>query len=768
MTIEDDMARTPYSRPLCRELIERIQNADLRIPWRPSRYEDGDELDLRITTAWPETNGRAKFHIEKFVGGGFAGQVYRCRLESISLQDGSVDSGLREGSIYAVKILIPPSRFSARFRDVVYALAFQAPFSAQVLQSACRAGLLWPKLLRVAAEDVFGDRDAIADTYASFYDDEFRAYGEVREWVEGRTWHLEADSQMGKRSQWRTIDPQETGSPEFVAKHQFMVRLVKMLHDMGAPELARQYEWSTMKSQPNALKRTSGGSDPAAGLCAVDFRAGLALVPYLPMSPADFGLILAGLRRGSFAQFDRCNFRVLRAYAAKRHDVFDGHRDLIDALERYDTEYRRAMPDLSHQGFRLLIDRSLRHDVRRGLIAGYWSNCLVDRPMAATLEQGGLRFAMFYMLGAIPILGRFVRRMWGNPDFRRHVVGHVTSLRYLREAGRKNAAETALKWHRAGRVGETHARRIADHVSLFWLERLTVGLLPIPVLHRVLCEPWRVYYRIRDGIRYLRRFFRDANFREKWLREQIEDSYREGMLHEEDRDAILSRIKDPYIAQYLKSVGVHLATLPVTQIVSVTHASIDVALTLSKGEPWGIASARFLAILGIYQVTPISPGSICRGAYVVYLMIRDRNFKGYMIAAPLSFVKYIGYLAFPIQMTTTYPALSQLMASRWATGALHFIPVFGEKGALLEHMIFDLFLNVSRALGTWASKRIRLILTLWMLLGIGVFSLAFGVYNWSWTDKAGVNLIMAVTAIFLLPRLLFYPVLKRGKPAPRN
>jgi hypothetical protein len=763
------MAKKDYSRTLCKELITRIRELNLRVPYRLRRYEDGDSLDLQITTAWPEADGRARFHIEKFVGGGFAGQVYRCRLESLDLKDAPPDSGLTIGGKYAVKIMIPPSRFSARFRDFVYRLAFQAPFSAQVLQSACRSGLLWPKLLRVASAEVFGDREAVADTYASFYDENFRAYGEVREWVEGRTWRLESDTHLGLRRQWRTIDPKATESPEFVAKHQFMVRLVQMLHDMGAPELARQYEWTTMKSQPNALKRTSGGSDPAAGLCAVDFRAGLALVPYLPMSPGDFALILKGLMRGSLAQFDRCDFKKLRAYVADRPEVFGEDMDLVDALERYDGEYRRAMPDLSHQGLRLLVDGALRRDVRCGLVAGYWSDGLVDQAMVAKLERGGPRFTLFYLLGVVPVLGKFVRRLWGNCDFRHHVGGLLSSLRYLRESGKASAAAAAVDWHRGGRVGEAHARLIADHVALFWLERLTVRLVPFPVLHRVLCEPWRVYFRMRDGFQYMRRFFRDAEFREAWLREQVEDGYREGMLHDEERDAILAQLKDPFIAQYLKSVGVHLATLPVTQIVSVIAGTVIAIKVYGATGSGTKAGAAFGTTLVFFQVFPISPGSICRGLYVVFLMIRDRNFRDYMVAAPLSFVKYIGYLAFPLQMVTAHPAFSQFMAGRWATSAVHIIPVFGEKGALVEHMVFDGFFNVPRVVGALAARHVKGILTSWLLLGFLLAGYVFGVRGVSWATpegvKVGINTILWVVCVFGLPRVLFYPVLhgRRGK-----
>ena len=93
------------------------------------------------------------------------------------------------------------------------------------------------------------------------------------------------------------------------------------------------------------------------------------------------------------------------------------------------------------------------------------------------------------------------------------------------------------------------------------------------------------------------------------------------------------------------------------------------------------SKARGLAAAGIlvaFQVTPVSPGSLVRGLYGLYLVIRERNFKDYNIAVFLGFFKYIGYLAFPIQMTQRYPALARFMAGHWATEAVHAVPVFGE------------------------------------------------------------------------------------------
>jgi hypothetical protein len=191
-------------------------------------------------------------------------------------------------------------------------------------------------------------------------------------------------------------------------------------------------------------------------------------------------------------------------------------------------------------------------------------------------------------------------------------------------------------------------------------------------------------------IRPLRLYFK-SEAREKWLRETISQGEKSGMLTSKEASHITSQIKEPFIQKYLKSLAVHVCTVPVTQIVSVAVALIYVRLHPELS--WQEATLHAGIILGLFQITPISPGSLVRGLYVTALVIRERNIKNYNIAFFLSFFKYIGYLAFPIQMAYRYPDLARFMAGHWATGAAHIVPVFGERGALLEHAVYDLFYN---------------------------------------------------------------------------
>jgi hypothetical protein len=186
----------------------------------------------------------------------------------------------------------------------------------------------------------------------------------------------------------------------------------------------------------------------------------------------------------------------------------------------------------------------------------------------------------------------------------------------------------------------------------------------------------------------------------------VKEGERKRIVTEDDARRILSRIDEPYIQKYLKSLAVHVCTAPVTQIVSVIVAAIYILThpELPRAQAYGIG----LGIIALFQVVPLSPGSLVRGLYVLYLVIRERNFKDYNIALFLGFFKYVGYLAFPIQMTYRYPTIARFMAAHWATDAVHIVPVFGESGALLEHKVFTLFYNLPLTLRGRMRRRAEL------------------------------------------------------------
>jgi hypothetical protein len=627
-----------------------------------------------------------------------------------------------------MKILVPPEESKRKFRDALYAVGFQAPFSMQSHPPAARAGALWQKLVRRAAKLKFGTEDAVKDIFCTFIDSRLGSCGELSEWVEGRQWRFESDNYLDIRRLWRQglpVPQAHLGSAEYRAKKTFMAQLVELLHDMGAPELARQYEWYTCKSQPNVMKRDGHDNDPAAGLTAMDFRAGLTLLPFLPMSPGDFPLIWRGLKRGSLVQFDRPDMDRFGQFIADHPADFADLADAVAELKAAEHGYRESMVDVTHHGARLLRDRPLWRTILDSTIASWRLRNLTDNaatvalrkstpltlgyiaafvgvPMLAALwmlavaagclahwhwPTGG-NWAAIIFAGAICVLASKVRRAAGRIDYRKHYENMISDSDYLRRALRAHRMESLVAWVRAGRVREGDALAMTEDLVLY-LAHLPLSILPAG-LHRFITDPQAFRAGVRAVfVRPVELYFK-PQAREEWLRQMVADGQKKGMVTPDDAATIEANLAEPYIQKYLKALAVHVCLMPVGHLVSLT---VGIFLAMKYGHSLSERAYYTALVLAAFQVTPISPGSILRGLYVLYLMIRERNFKDYNIAVCVAFFKYIGYLAFPIQMAYRYPALARFMACHWATGAVHHVPVFGEHGALLEHAAFDAFYN---------------------------------------------------------------------------
>jgi len=689
---------TDYSVQVVRDLQSIIRASGLYRPMRIIRYDAGDELVYDVTEVGGTGKGWVRLFVEKFVGGGFAVQVYKVKVLSLELAQDKFEirnskfeiPGLRPGGVYALKILVPPSHWARFFRNILYWIGFQGVFALQVNPSALKANALWQKFIRRGAKIRFGNESAAADIHATFIDQSIGSCGELSEWIDGRTWRLEVDDRLDLLSRWRrakAVNRDQLGSPEYRAKRQFMCKFVELIQDMGWYEFARQYEWSTCKSQPNCLKRRDTEGDPSAGLVAVDFRAGLALLPFLPMSLGDFKLIAKGFMRGSLVQFDRGDVRKLEAFVRAHNAEFTDMGRMLDELKAAEQVYRNSLPDITHNHVRLLYSGQLWSTILDSAVTGWKVRNLIDENSQRRLRNSRILTLVFLLVGLIPFLGNFLRRIWGRPEWGKHYAQMLTNWGYLRQAVRARIAEKVIVWHRAGRVDAERAIKVAE---AFWrfLCHLPLSVLPAG-LHRFLTDlkfaKERLAYLI---IRPVRLYF-NAELREQWLCEMVAEGQKKRMLSDEDAALILSKIKEPFIQKYLISLVVHLCTLPASEITWITCAFIY--WITHRGQPHTFAVVA--GIVAAFQVVPISPGSLIRGLYVLYLIIHERNFKDYSIALFLGFFKGVGYLAFPIQMTYRYPALARFMAAHWATEAVHVVPVFGESGALLEHGVFCLFYN---------------------------------------------------------------------------
>jgi uncharacterized membrane protein (GlpM family) len=398
----------------------------------------------------------------------------------------------------------------------------------------------------------------------------------------------------------------------------------------------------------------------------------------------------------------------------------------LEELKTADRAYRDSLPDVTRHHIRLLTKPRLWTAIHAAWVRGWEIRRMADAQAAGPLRKNRFAALLFVLLGLLPLLtpvlfllrfpgrsaglwllwlaplfGPLVRKLWGRRDIRRHAAALFTKAGYFGRAFRGHVSEALIAWHRAGRVGDRRALAIAEKPWIYVLQR-PLAFLP-PGAHRFLTD--KAYFKERLHIMFVKPFqlyFKPA-VREKWLRDMVEEGRKNRMLSDADAARILAQIDEPYIQKYLKSLAVHLATLFVSETVFLTVAVVYVLSHPEFG--WAEATARAALLVGAFNLLPVSPGSLVRGFYVLGVCLKERNFKDYKLALPVGFFKIIGYLAFPLQMAYRFPELARFMAGHWATEAVHIVPVFGERGAWLEHAVFDAFYNYPLSLGIRIRKR---------------------------------------------------------------
>ncbi|RMD97799.1 MAG: hypothetical protein D6812_14565 [Deltaproteobacteria bacterium] len=660
-----------------------VTSSGLLVPLTCSGHEVGECLEVTLT----DLDGRSRavsFEIVAEIGGGYAAQVYRARLLSVH----PTDTPLRPGESYAIKCFVPRGKWRRRLRDLLFLLGFQAPFPFTGNEDAVACGMLWQALIRRAAHARFGDPQTVVRPFGYFFDERLKSFAEVNEWVDGRLSPFEPDPRLLPRFFERITarvrglpPPPDSPSTAFERKRRFMARFVELLREVGAPELARQYLWWTGKSQPNVLER----SDSRGGerFVAIDFRPGMTVLPCLPLSPADFGFILQGLRRGVLVQFDRGDPEALERFACRHPQAFEGAWTWIAALKEREARYRRSMPDVFHHRLRLLRDRSLREAIRHQRITGWERAGQISPSRATRLHEGGRGYLPLLFTSLLPIVGKRFQRLLGNERYRAHLYAVGFDSGYRKRFLDAFVATDLLEWLRAGRIGEVQAIGLYRNRRRFWLHRLFLSVLPAP-LHRAVGDPRHLIERIRVTLRGGWRFLRDPAHRLGWLVERIEEAARESGLDPRDTEGFDEDLHDPQLDRYLVDLGVGLLLKPTSQLAYLGLAG------------YAAATGDLFPLL-LLCALPISVSGTLRAFYLGLRAWHFRNFGGYRTAILLSPLKGIGIVALPIQMIQRFPHISLLLGSAFIRRLVSHVPVFGERGGLCEYLAFRLCYDLPRS-----------------------------------------------------------------------
>ncbi|MDO8589080.1 MAG: hypothetical protein Q7T82_18790 [Armatimonadota bacterium] len=735
---------------------------------RPGGYDPGDTVAARITDI-DGSHHDAEFEIERYCGGGFAGQVYRARCVQCD------DGWLAPGEVFALKFFSPRSGMRRRFRDFLYLLAFQSPFPHQFNEAAVRTGLYLTRLLRWASRVEFGSDAPINDCLGAFWDEHIGSFAEIDEWVEGRVTDPDVDSEIlirrsrnkriskamseGESSVYRErhserseesafsgahgIGPLLEPNTEIAHKKKFMAALVRLCGELGIDDLARQVYWWTGMSQANVLTRNSGSEQRE--FVWVDRRPGL---PGFLLSIGDFPLLLKAIRRGSIPPFDRINFKKLRMWA-KAPDR-EAWESTVDELKAEDDLYRSQQIDLIGNNVRLLTSKRLRSSIADSII-NYWRLAgRVDDKTAGKLR--GVRMLPHLLLSCIPLIGARLQKLFGNADYRAHVKRFLVDGRYRWEYYDRRRKVDLSMWLRDGRVSEKRAERVLDSLPAYFRDRVcsfwVIGFPFFVALPKILSlsswpvwawlviyvaaaslvtlpPTWQMFFTdLRHALGTLGRGFGHAAgyvfnvaHRRKvnvdWVHERTKEDIRHGYLSEVESETFRAIAGSDSMQQYVTGIMVTLALQPASEIVLLSLAAVlgahwlrDVtsfhALWRVLWQQMGHLGWWALPIVALFCA--ISPAGILRFTYCLVQWLRNRHVP-YGTATSLALWRAIGDLAFMVQIARTHPQFSRYLLTSSICRLSGVVPVFGERGGLLNIWAATVFLSWPASFKAWRHER---------------------------------------------------------------
>jgi hypothetical protein len=655
------------------------------MPFKPQRdaYFAGENIEAKVFGLNGECLGLEGFTIREYVGSGFAGQVYRAAPVNGVLPS----AGERETrQTVAIKVLKPKSRWKRIFRDLLYYCSYQTSYAPRLREPAVRSGLIWQEVLRIAAEIEFGLVSAVARPLGYYWDSGQRSYVEVHQWVDSRPVRYEADDRIFFSRSAGGHVPAET---EMVRKKRFMQSLVKLCHQIGALGLARQYEWFTLVSQANVLSRVKSESSTFE-FTGIDFRPGLAVPFFLPLSPVHLRIIYAGIPQGVLVHFDEVEFERLDRFVADQGSLYPSLLELCQQLKQDDRRYRSALPNLWHTGRRSITDPKRRRAIANGLIEDWRKLDKVAPDAALRLERSRLGFFLFYLLGLLPLAGGFFQRIVGSTPYRHHLKNLVLNRAYFREVFKWRKSCDLSAWLADGRIPELRLERLARSNFLYCFDKAVLSWLP-GRLHRLASDGQvfrrQLFYLIIHPIRLLL----EKEYRKTWLAEIINQQYHRGIVNAAQRDDLLRQLTEAPMQAFIRDLGF---TIGLEIFSKLGYAMLAV---------YGFSSGNFVP-LAIAALGPIPPSGIVRTAYVFSLlvwelpgMIRRRGNKLFLTRALGLLVapwRMVGNLFAPLEMFTYYHDLSLLLADYYVSRIVGVIPVLGGRGQLLEYWAFQLVFNV--------------------------------------------------------------------------
>lgn len=600
---------------------------DLLIKPHKRHFDIGEPVQAAVKSVESSASlSNATFDILRKVGEGYAGQVYQAANQAT-------------GELVALKALRPESKGKERARNLFFRLSFGGNFAPATNESALRYGLIWQTLIRRGAKAAFGDESVIPKPQGYFWSEKLQTFVEIQEWIEG-------------------IIPIPSDSVKNKAKRKFMNDVVGLAENMGAYQLSRQYKWWTILAGANVLERKNGS------LVAVDWRSGIALPFFLPLSPGDIPIILENLKRGHFVNFDYADFEKLNIFIRNHQEEFQDLLPLAEALKELDAKYRSGIKDTT--------------------VADWEREFHMDASHAQELNTSNTAYRAHLALEGMP--NPMLLHLLTSEEQRTHLQRIAMDAEYRKVWFSALKEHDISQWLRQNRITPAKAAELERKDWLYILHKI---FITDPFSQRI-TDNKELLTEMEKTSKHVKLIFSKKE-QVAWMQKKVEEGLELGLIDPQKANILKTQAQTKGMSKYFFDLIV---------VNSLIEAATNPALLY--------AYTGNVMLTAILMASPVSAGGVFRFAYnlsqspaeLAELLIKKNAapIVSRSFAAGLSLARGVGVL-FPLpRMAGEFPEMATFLSEYYTVKAAREIPVYGVPGGTLEYYAYQTPPQVNKAI----------------------------------------------------------------------
>jgi len=588
----------------------------------------------------------------------------------------------------------------------VYWFFFQSPFPYQHDRNAIGATYYRRSVASKILSSLNGVECPVAESLYTRWDSENQAYVLAAKFVAGRgivpqeidpLWIRRTAFNLiirplarlvGMRIKRRSAPPEEI-KELLVLMHRFE----RAFRTSGLVGTGWQTSPAALVSPANLLRTDTG-------YVMVDLESGIPafLVPYY---------FFRSVFRFKFPYFDDLEPDRLDRYLDENQERLteslseDGFKTLLDEarkLKECTLRWKRGEIALSRNIFSLLFSPANRRAVIAARAESWFREEVIDQGSFEKLSQSGRLFTqLLFLLGAPPgRIGRFLRKVKGNKEYRAKVGQFLSDRKQRREWVQEYVDEHVTEWSEENRLSlSTPPRSLVFGIRFLWY--VIVSKITSPRLHRFFLDAaYRKHVITKAGL-----FLFSNRYQLEYSRYVVHRSLVEWRDHQRISEGEFRKISEQLntgsIQEYVRVFGMQAALKLFEAITSaIKVAGIGWYLssfaahfpTLDPGE--SISAQLLLAMLQVAAINPISVlmivnTSVWRTLITLQRMISIKRRRiAYRVALFVGMIPALGTLAYPIQMYAGCRELSVFLMRHIASKVGQNLPIYGGKDTITE------------------------------------------------------------------------------------